>query len=84
MANNLKNGSGGLVWMDGDAGMGKSRLMREFAAQLTSDQFLVCRGSCTARSSERAFSLFSALLSNIMDIQPNFTPAQIYAQIESR
>jgi predicted ATPase/class 3 adenylate cyclase/Tfp pilus assembly protein PilF len=84
IAQKLRNGLGGLVWVYGDAGIGKSRLMREFAAQIPSDQFLVCRGSCTARSSTRAFSLFSALLSNMFDIQPNFTPAQIYSQIESR
>ena len=84
MAKNLEYGSGGLVWVDGDAGMGKSRLIREFAMQLPEDQFLVCRSACTGRSSERAFSLFSAWLSNLLDIQPNFTPAQIYAQIETR
>jgi predicted ATPase/class 3 adenylate cyclase len=84
LADALLDGFGNLVWVDGDAGMGKSRLLREFAEQLPEDKFLVCRCACTARSSDKAFSLFSALLANLVDIQPNFTPAQIYAQIENR
>lgn len=81
---NLAKGFGGLVWLEGDAGIGKSRLMREFAAQIAEQGCLVWRGACTARRSESAFSLFSDLLSNLLDIQPNFTPAQIDEQIDSR
>jgi predicted ATPase/class 3 adenylate cyclase len=84
MANNLKQGYGGLVWLEGDAGIGKSRLMREFTAQMAGQHYLIWRGACIARRSDTAFSLFSDLLSNLLDIQPNFTPSQIYTQIDAR
>jgi predicted ATPase/class 3 adenylate cyclase/uncharacterized protein HemY len=84
MAQNLEKGVGGLIWLEGDAGIGKSRLMREFAAQVCENGCLVWRGACTARRTESAFSLFSDLLSNLLDIQPSFSPAQIDGQIDSQ
>lgn len=77
-------GLGGLIWIEGDAGIGKSRLMREFSEQIVSRDVTVWRGVCTARRTEFAFSLFSDLLFNAFDIQQNFFAEQIYEQIDHK
>ncbi len=78
----LNGETGGLIWIEGEAGIGKSRLMREFSKQLTQYKALILGGVCSARRSEYAFSLFSDLLMQVFDIQSNFTPNQINQQID--
>ena len=78
----LNEGSGSVVWMEGEPGIGKSRLTREFESKILPQGALLWRGNCTARRSDLAFSVFSDLLSDALDIQPNFSPEQIYNQVE--
>jgi predicted ATPase/class 3 adenylate cyclase len=80
----LENGTGGIIWIEGEAGIGKSRLMREFSKQVTKRKALVLNGACTARHSGYAFSLFSDLLLQVFDIQHNFTPILINQQIDQK
>lgn len=80
----LENGMGGIIWIEGEAGIGKSRLMREFSKQVTKRKALVLNGACTTRHSGYAFSLFSDLLLQVFDIQHNFTPIQINQQIDQK
>lgn len=82
MGQALDSHTGGIIWIEGEAGMGKSRLMREFSNQYARRGALVLRGTCTARRSEFAFALFSDLLLQAFDIQQNYTPNQINAQID--
>jgi predicted ATPase len=92
LSQNLFLGKGGLAWVEGDPGIGKSRLTREFEARITEEHSrrvqdsthppLILRGTCTARRSDFAFSVFSDLLSSALDIQSNFTPSDIYRQVE--
>jgi predicted ATPase/class 3 adenylate cyclase len=78
----LTGETGGLIWIEGEAGIGKSRLMREFSKQVVKYKALALSGGCTARHSEYAFSLFSDLLMQVFDIQHHYTPRQINEQID--
>jgi predicted ATPase/class 3 adenylate cyclase len=79
---NLYETNGKLVWMEGEPGIGKSRLTRELENQVTPKGIIVLRGICTARRTDIAFSVFSDLLTKALDIQPNFSPEKIYNQID--
>jgi len=80
----LDGGSGAIIWIEGEAGIGKSRLMREFSDHLAQRGALVLIGTCTVRRSEYAFSLFSDLLLQSFDIQHNYSPIQINEQINQK
>jgi predicted ATPase/class 3 adenylate cyclase len=68
---------GGLIWIEGEAGIGKSRLMREYANWLGDRRPIqVWNGACISRRSERAFSLFSDLFYHVFELQPTFTAEQ--------
>jgi predicted ATPase/class 3 adenylate cyclase/Tfp pilus assembly protein PilF len=84
MSRVLEGETGAIIWIEGEAGIGKSRLMREFSKRVVKYHALVLGGVCTARHSEHAFSLFSDLLMQVFEIQHNFTPKQINEQIDQR
>ena len=71
MAQNLENNLGGIVWIEGEAGIGKSRLMSEFKTAVNEQtSAIIWTGNCAPQHANHAFSLFSDLLANIFDIQP--------------
>jgi predicted ATPase/class 3 adenylate cyclase/Tfp pilus assembly protein PilF len=78
----LDEGTGAIIWIEGDGGIGKSRLMREFSSQLLQHGYMVLSGACTSRRSEHAFSLFSDLLLQTFDIHPNYSSKVINEQID--
>ena len=84
MSKVLEDETGGIIWVEGEAGMGKSRLMREFSDQLARQGALVLSGACTARRSEHAFSLFSDVLLQAFDIQHNISATQIKDRIDQK
>lgn len=82
MSKVLDGQTGGIIWIDGEAGIGKSRLMREFTKVVGKNNALVVGGVCSARRSEFAFSLFTDLLMQVFEIQYNYSPRQINEQID--
>ncbi len=81
LAENLSRGMGGLIWIEGEPGIGKSRLMREFGASMTSDGCPTWTGRCSPQRSGQAFSLLSDLLGQVINLQPTDTPDEIRARI---
>jgi predicted ATPase/class 3 adenylate cyclase len=84
MSRVLEGETGGIIWIEGEAGIGKSRLMREFSKLVTKYRALIFGGVCSARRSEYAFSLFSDLLMQVFEIPYNFTPKQIIEQVDQK
>jgi predicted ATPase/class 3 adenylate cyclase len=82
VAKGLSQGFGGLIWIEGEAGIGKSRLMREFAASVASDDVRISRGSCSAQRSDHVFSAFSDLLVGMLKVRLNSESDQIRSQID--
>jgi predicted ATPase/class 3 adenylate cyclase len=84
MSQVLSGKTGGIIWIEGEAGIGKSRLMRVFSKQVEKYHARVVAGVCTARHSEHAFSLFSDLLMQVFEIQHHFNIEQINKQLDEK
>jgi predicted ATPase/class 3 adenylate cyclase len=82
LSRNLYQGFGGLAWIEGEPGIGKSRLMREFAASFVDTDTLIWAGGCIPQRSGHALSLFSDLLAQVLGLQPTDTSDQIRAKID--
>ncbi|MCP4542219.1 MAG: tetratricopeptide repeat protein [Chloroflexi bacterium] len=81
LVDNLTQGIGGLIWIEGEPGIGKSRLMEEFAALTMESGALFWTGTSFPQKSDQAFSLFSHLIFQALNLQPTSTPDQIHARI---
>lgn len=64
----LNQGTGGLVWIEGEAGIGKSRLLREFSLAIHEKKFQVIQGECSARNTRQPFSLFATLIAHALGL----------------
>jgi predicted ATPase/class 3 adenylate cyclase len=82
LAKNLSQQIGGVVLIEGEAGIGKSRLMREFQAVYQDSHSLIWSGRCSAQRSGHAFSLFSDLLSQVFNFQPTDASDHIRHRID--
>lgn len=81
LARGLSRSRGGLIWIEGEAGIGKSRLMAEFSSSLAANGVLVWTGQCSPQRSRHAFSLITHLLAQVFNLQPTDTPEQSSAKI---
>jgi predicted ATPase/class 3 adenylate cyclase len=81
LAKNLDQGFGGLIWIEGEPGIGKSRLMEEFAASMAGSGALLWVGKCSPQRSGHAFSLFAHLATQALELQPTDSPEQIRSRI---
>lgn len=81
LAENLDRGTGGLVWIEGEAGIGKTRLMQEFGAAMAADGLLVWDARCTAQRAGQPFWLFADLLTQVFSIRRSDLLQQVRAKI---
>jgi predicted ATPase/class 3 adenylate cyclase len=82
VSGHLKQGLGALIWLEGEPGIGKSRLMREFTARIEVEKPRLWRGRCTPHRSGHAFSLFTDLLGHALNIQPSDSMDKIRVKID--
>jgi predicted ATPase len=81
LSQNLSRGTGGLIWIEGESGIGKSRLMQEFGASMAATGALVWTGRCSPQRSNHPFSLFSSLLGQVLGLHTTDALEQIRARI---
>ncbi len=67
---NLARGIGGWFLIEGEAGIGKSRLLREFQAAIVKPGRQVWSGSCSAQRMNQPFHIFTNLLNNVFGLLP--------------
>ncbi len=71
VAQNLEKGSGGIIIIEGEPGIGKSRLMQEFCSSLPIENKTIINGKCTPQRTHYPFSLFTTLIANAFNIRLN-------------
>lgn len=79
----LKKNLGGLIWVEGEPGIGKSRLIQEFIAAANTPQTLLWVGKCSPQKSGQAFSVFTDLLAQAFSIKSSDNSDRIRDKIES-
>jgi predicted ATPase/class 3 adenylate cyclase/uncharacterized protein HemY len=82
LSKKMTQGIGGLIWIEGEPGIGKSRLMQEFTDAIQTVNCVLWDGRCSPQKSGQAFSLFSDLFAQAFNLQPSDTPAEIQTRIE--
>jgi predicted ATPase/class 3 adenylate cyclase/Tfp pilus assembly protein PilF len=82
LAINLERQIGGLIWIEGEPGIGKSRLMREVSDRIEIDPVWKWTGRCSPQRSGSPFSLFSDLLAQAFEIRLSDSPSQILAKVD--
>ena len=82
LSKNLNKGIGGLIWIEGEPGIGKSRLMREVADRVEADSVWTWTGRCSPQRESYPFSLFSDLLAEAFKIRLSDSSDQIISRID--
>ena len=79
-----RQGHGACVLLEGEAGIGKSRLLLEWSERLLPQQGLVLRAQCWLRSQASAFAPIVEMLRNILRLDPEAPPEQNLRWVERR
>ncbi len=82
LADKLKANTGGLIVLQGEAGIGKSRMMQELGETMERLGAQIWTGHCTAQRADSAFSLFSSIFRGVFDVQATDRPDYIRGQID--
>ncbi len=78
----LNQDIGGLIWIEGEPGVGKSRLMAEFTASIADNGILIWSGASTPQKSGHAFSLIADVITRALKVRPVDTAEQIRTKID--
>jgi predicted ATPase/class 3 adenylate cyclase/Tfp pilus assembly protein PilF len=82
LSRRLGEGIGGLVWVEGAPGIGKSRLIREFSATLREEGALVWEGICSPQKTNQAFAPIIDALGRALGLQPADSPDQVRDKLD--
>lgn len=77
----LERSVGGLVWIEGEAGIGKSRLMQEFGSRLQARGVEVWAGKCFPQTVQHDLALFAHLLGQAIEMREADTPDELRAKL---
>ncbi len=80
----LTQNQSGFIWLEGEAGIGKSRLLDEFGDILDDSAIYIWNGHCTSPSAQQPFALFSSLLQNVFDFASAASPDERRARLEQQ
>ena len=81
LSEQLAQGIGGLIWLEGEPGIGKSRLMREFVEIAATDDTIVWMGKCSPQKTGQGFSVFVDVLTRAFGISSTDTPEIVRERI---
>ncbi|MDC0709475.1 protein kinase [Stigmatella sp. ncwal1] len=79
-----RQGRGLCVLLEGEAGIGKSRLMLEWSGHLQSEQDLVLRAQCWMQSQASALAPILETMRNLLRLGPEASPEQNLRWVERR
>jgi predicted ATPase/class 3 adenylate cyclase/Tfp pilus assembly protein PilF len=80
-AQQLGRGMGGLIWIEGEPGIGKSRLMSEFSESIGAIAPLRWMGRCLPQKTGQSSSLFTDLFNQTLGFRGGETAGQIRARV---
>ncbi|MBW1985368.1 MAG: AAA family ATPase, partial [Deltaproteobacteria bacterium] len=80
----VKSGSGQLVGVTGEAGVGKSRLLLEFIVQLPKDEFTYLEGRCLHYGGSMVYLPILNILRSYFEIQENDREYVIHKKISDK
>jgi predicted ATPase len=83
LAERLEEGIGGLVWIEGAPGIGKSRIIREFSASLNEQGANVWEGGCSPQKTNQAFAPIIDALGRALGLQPADSSEQMREKLSS-
>lgn len=77
----LAEGQGGIIWVRGEAGIGKSRLLQEWTKSVQAQPVRIWRAQCTQRKMLTAYSPVTDLLHLLLGLEYMDTPQRVHQKL---